>query len=88
MEAVRDGNSIKISVKDGATSGLENFAVFVDEEMVDMDQEVVVTVDGKERFRGPAPTASLVTLLESAQEREDPEYTFARLLRLSGGDDR
>jgi pimeloyl-ACP methyl ester carboxylesterase len=39
-------------------------------------REVVVTVDGKERFRG-VPALSLATLVRSAEEREDPEYAFA-----------
>ena len=52
------------------------FSVYLDECLVDMSKEVVVTVDGKERFRG-VPRLSLATLVRSAEEREDPEYSFA-----------
>ena len=51
-------------------------SVYLDDRLVDMSKEVVVTVDGKERFRG-TPQLSLVTLVRSAEEREDPEYAFA-----------
>lgn len=51
-------------------------SVYLDERLVDLSREVVVTVDGKERFRG-VPARSLAVLLRSAEEREDPEYAFA-----------
>lgn len=50
-------------------------SVYLDDRLVDLSKEVVVTVDGKERFRG-LPVLSLVTLVRSAEEREDPEYAF------------
>lgn len=80
MEAVRDGNTIKISVMDGATEGIEGFAVFVDEEMVDMNKEVVVTIDGEERFRG-VPERRLSTLLMTLP-RHDARLLFAARLDL------
>ena len=62
-EAEREGRLVKLSV-------------YLDERLVDMSKEVVVTVDGKERFRG-VPRLSLATLVRSAEEREDAEYAFA-----------
>jgi hypothetical protein len=50
-------------------------SVYLDDRLVDMTREVVVTVDGKERFRA-VPRLSLAVLVRSAQEREDPEYAF------------
>lgn len=50
-------------------------SVYLDDRLVDMAKEVVVTVDGKERYRG-VPVLSLATLVRSAEEREDPEYAF------------
>ena len=55
-------------------------SVYVDGRLVDLSRDVVVTVDGKERYRG-VPEASLATLVRSAEEREDPEYAFAREVR-------
>ncbi len=59
----------------------------VDGRLVDMAREVVVRVDGVERFRG-VPELELATLVRSVEEREDPEYAFAARLRLraAGGD--
>ena len=57
-------------------SRVDALSFWIDEKLVDPSKEVVVTVDGKERWRG-LPTASLGTLLRSAEEREDPEYAFA-----------
>ena len=51
-------------------------SVYLDERLVDLSREVLVTVDGKERFKG-VPALSLVTLVRSGEEREDPEYAFA-----------
>jgi len=51
-------------------------SVYLDARLVDLSKEVVVTVDGKERFRG-VPALSLATLVRAAEEREDPEYAFA-----------
>jgi pimeloyl-ACP methyl ester carboxylesterase len=53
-----------------------SLSVYLDERLVDMTKEVVVSVDGKERFRG-RPPLRLATLVESAEEREDPQYVFA-----------
>ncbi len=61
-EAERPGRVAKLSV-------------YLDDRLVDLSKEVVVNVDGKERFRG-VPRLSLVTLVRSAEEREDPEYAF------------
>ena len=55
---------------------LLKLSVYLDERVVDVSKEVVVSVDGTERFRG-VPKRSLATLVRSAEEREDPEYAFA-----------
>lgn len=78
MMAKRNRNTIDIEVLDGATDGLGAFSVFVDADMVDMAKEVVVTVDGEERFRG-LPERRLSTLLMTLP-RHDPRLLFdARL---------
>ncbi len=60
---------------------LATLAFYVDERLLDVSKEIVVTVDGKERAR-VVPAASLATLLRSAEEREDPQYAFSREIRL------
>ncbi len=57
-------------------SFVSTLRVSLDERLVDMTREVVVTVDGVERFRG-VPVLSLATLIRTAEEREDPDYVFA-----------
>ncbi len=57
-------------------SFVSTLRVSLDERLVDMTREVVVTLDGVERFRG-VPQASLATLIRTAEQREDPEYVFA-----------
>jgi pimeloyl-ACP methyl ester carboxylesterase len=85
-DADRAKNAIAISVKSPRTATptateaerparIAKLSVYLDDRLVDLSKEVVVTVDGKERFRG-VPRLSLVTLVRSADEREDPEYTF------------
>ena len=52
----------------------------VDERLLDVTRDVILKIDGQERFRGiPAP--SLAALVRSAEEREDPEYAVAREVR-------
>jgi hypothetical protein len=54
----------------------DTLSFHLDARLLDPSREVVVTVDGKERWRGiPAP--SLAILLRTAEEREDREYAFA-----------
>lgn len=59
---------------------LPSLGFYLDERLVDVGKPVVVTVDGEEKFRGVVPP-QLSTLVRSAEEREDPEYVFARRLR-------
>lgn len=60
---------------------VEALSIYVDERLVDMEREIVLRVDGVERFRGPA-TPSLVELVRSAEEREDREYVFPARIRV------
>lgn len=86
--ADRASNRIDVTVK--APSGADPRAIeaeraahvdtlsfLLDERLLDPSREVVVTVDGKERWRGLA-TPGLAVLLRTCEEREDPEYAFSR----------
>jgi hypothetical protein len=66
---------------------LESLSFYVDDRMLDMEREIVVVVDGVERCRTLAES-SLDTLVQSAEEREDPEYVFLRRLRLGRAESR
>ena len=55
---------------------VKSLSVYLDDRVLDLSREVVLTVDGKVRYRG-MPELRLGTLLRSCEEREDPEYAFA-----------
>lgn len=69
------------SVEAERADRLASLAFYVDERLLDPTREVLVTVDGKERAR-VVPRASLAVMVRSAEEREDPEYTFAYEVRV------
>ena len=77
---VKDGNTIEIKIHDGATDGLGKFSVFVDERMLDTKKEIVLIVDGEERFRG-TPERRMSTLLMTLP-RHDPHLLFDRRIDL------
>jgi pimeloyl-ACP methyl ester carboxylesterase len=74
VKAPRSANAVATEAERPAR--VAKLSVYLDERLVDLSKEVVVTVDGKERSR-VKPTLSLATLLRSAEEREDPQYAFA-----------
>ncbi len=89
----REANRIDVTVKiprtpnpqkaeKERTARTASLSFYVDDRLVDLGRDVVVTVDGKERFRG-VPEPSLATLVRTAEELEDPEYVFARLIDLA-----
>ncbi len=57
-------------------AAVSTLSVYLDERLVDLSKEVVVTVDGKERHRA-VPELRLTTLVRTAEEREDVQYVFA-----------
>jgi len=71
----RPANAVRITC-DRPTDGLW---VLLDGRVLDLDQEVVVTVNGKETFRGK-PVADLGTLLLTS-EHPDPALQFAVRVR-------
>lgn len=82
----RAGNRVDLSVqkpreatvRDGPAveARLQRISVYLDDRVLDLSKEVVIALDGKERYRG-RPEPRLATLLRSCEEREDPEYAFA-----------
>ena len=54
---------------------LESLSFLLDDGMLDLSQEVLVTLEGKEHARRQ-PVRRLATLVRNAEEREDPRYAF------------
>ncbi|MGH7149309.1 MAG: hypothetical protein ACREIU_01360, partial [Planctomycetota bacterium] len=61
--------------------GFEGLSVLLDERLADFSKEVLVRVNGSERFRGKV-APSLATMLLTAAERNDPEMLFPARVRL------
>lgn len=83
----REANAVEISVeKPRSPTPLQTEAerephvatleISLDDRMLDVAREIVIRVDGVERYRG-VPERSLATLVRTAEEREDPAYVFA-----------
>ena len=66
----RDGNAVKITC-DQATDGLH---VLLDDRVLDIDKEVVVTVNGKETFRGRVEPTLATMLLTSVHPDEELQF--------------
>ncbi len=67
----KGGNAFTVS----GTGALDELHLLVDERSIDPTKDVIVTVDGKETFHGPAKP-SLRTLVRTAR-RNDPDLLFA-----------
>ena len=76
--ATRKGNTIDLAAA-GALP--EDYTVWLNPSMIDPAQEVVLTVDGKEAWRG-RPTPDLVSVLESLDARLDRTLVFDRRVRV------
>jgi pimeloyl-ACP methyl ester carboxylesterase len=74
VERPRSGDAVRTEKE--RAEAVQRISVYLDERLLDPAKEVLLTVDGKERFRG-AVQPRLETLLRSCEEREDPEYAFA-----------
>jgi len=74
-----DGNTIALSLSTGFP---EDWTIWLKPKMVDVTKEVVVTVDGKEAYRG-LPVPDVLTVLETLDARVDRTLTFDRRIRLA-----
>jgi pimeloyl-ACP methyl ester carboxylesterase len=66
-------NTIAITTK---AKSLAGFSLLLDERLVDLEQDIVVRVNGTEAWKGKGERR-LTTLLETAAENNDAELTFA-----------
>lgn len=69
--ADRSGQRIDISKHEGVSSVI----VMLSDKMLDLDQPVVITADGREVFNGVAPR-TIADLARTLKERGDPELIF------------
>jgi hypothetical protein len=72
IEAERDGQNFKIT----KATGLDSVVLRFRKGMIDFDQPVLVTFDGKEVFRGKVER-SIAVLAKTLADRGDPEATFS-----------
>ncbi len=70
---VKEANHVEISTEAGS-GDVSGLSVLLGEPLIDLDEEVVVTVNGEEKFRGKVET-TLSTLLMTLP-RNDPELLF------------
>jgi hypothetical protein len=72
---IKRGNRIEIT---GGSAGL---TVYLNSKMLNLKDEVTVVVDGQETFKGIVP-ASLVAIVRSISEKEDPSMVFTHRIVL------
>src|SRR5262249_46299788 len=77
--ATHKGNEFDLSIK---VANPADFSVLLNPQMIDVAQDVVVRVDGKEVYRGK-PEPSFRTVLETLDARLDRTLTFDRRVALS-----
>ena len=75
------GSTVTVETKqknafDVASTGpVDGLAILLDDRLADLSKEVVVTVNGKETYRG-IPRLSLTTMVRTAAERDDADLLF------------
>ena len=76
--ATRTGQEIAI---EEATGGIDELGILLDDDMVDLDKPVRVTMNGATLFEGVAPRAT-ATLKATIEERGDPRAGFPAEVRV------
>jgi len=77
--ARREGNTFDL--EDVHPAFPEDFSILLNPEMIDVDEDVVVRVDGKEVYRGK-PVPDVATILETLDARLDRRLVFDRRVRI------
>ncbi len=76
--ATRTGQEIAI---EEATGGIDELGILLDDDMVDLDKPIRVTMNGTTLFEGVAPRAT-ATLKATIEERGDPRAGFPAEVRV------
>lgn len=77
---IKSRTEIQLSIT-GPKDPPSGLSVLLDERLVDMDKEIVIVVNGQEKFRG-VPLRSLAVMVQTAAERRDPEMIFSARVKL------
>lgn len=80
VRATRDGNTIALELR-GTPDGAKGLTLLLNETMVNPAEDVVVTCEGKELYRG-RPQPDFWTVLESLDARVDRTLVFDRRIQL------
>jgi hypothetical protein len=76
--ATREGNTFDLSI---TLAYPEDFTIFLSPALIDVEEDVVVRLDGREVYRGrPVPDAA--TVLETLDARLDRTLTFDRRVKI------
>ncbi|MEN8872158.1 MAG: hypothetical protein ABF380_15055 [Akkermansiaceae bacterium] len=81
--ADKEGNTVSITAKDKEGEDVSGISlrVYLSGELVDLSQEVTITVNGKKSFEGMV-TPSMEALILSTAERGDPAQVFPAHVKL------
>lgn len=79
VTAVRKGNEFDFELV--GRNFPDDFAIYMNPEMIDVEKDVIVRVDGKEVFRGK-PVPDFVTVLESLDAKMDRRMVFDRKIKI------
>lgn len=74
----RDGQQIAVE----RTTGLSSLLVRLNDDMLDLDVAVTVSVDGEARFEG-TPERTILTLARTTDERGDPQLVFSAEIQVT-----
>ena len=83
VTATRDGNTFDLSV---TIAFAEDFQILLNPSMIDVEEDVVVRIDGQEVYRG-RPKPDLATVLETLDARLDRSLLFDRRIVLDEEDE-
>jgi hypothetical protein len=79
VEAVRDGQKIAITAE-----GVDRLLVRLNDDMLDLNQPVVITLNGKPAYQGK-PSRTIATLHKTLEERGDATMVFSAEVAIDAG---
>ena len=81
--ANKESNTVSITAedKDGENAREIRLRIYLNEDLVDLDKEVTITINGKDGFKGVVKP-SMEALIRSTAERGDPKQVFPAQVKL------
>lgn len=77
VKATAEGNAVAVQC-----NHVKNLSVFLHQKIADLKKEVVITINGKEAYRG-IPEAETQTMLETARDAKDPALAYPVQIKLT-----